>query len=720
MNTEVIAGKYQVLEQLGRGGMGCVYKVRHLELDAIFALKILLDDFTEDQWVARFLNEARIMAKLKHPHIVQVFDVAREAERYYFVMEYVPGRTLAELIEDRGLLPLAEMLDISRQVCQALAYAHAQEPAVVHRDIKPTNILIEDNTGRVVVTDFGIAKLLTPERTQFTQRGFMVGTPSYAPPEQLRSDSTLDGRADIFSLGLVMYEMITGQKFFEGMSLEEIVGLKLYDPRELELHFTPDTPMGLRQLITRAVVKDRDKRYSSISELLRELDGIESSGETIAVKTTPPKSPTTLWPWVLALVLGGTGLAGWYFWPWSPKPIALEWIPKQATLALPEGQSQDFEVRPIEAGTEVLSYRWLLDDESIETIGPRWRYQPGYQDSGVHTVGVRVSTAEKLIDTHEWQVDVSDVNRPPHFSQVVPDQDSVMQPPPEENNPPLLIGWTPQATQIEIAQGQSQSFSVEVLDIDANPNLRYQWSLDSSVVATSLDWLYKPDKNAGSAHTVQVLITDSKGAMAQQSWQVNVLKPEPVSQPLMVKPAQQSITVQACQSQIFQIEGAGGERYRWWVDDQQQSERDDRFDFTASQSGRYRIRVEVDAVDGASHDWQVVIAPRPITETEVNRWLERYLRALEHKDMNTLRKLGYLSSEQDADRLQKQLQARQNYQVLIKDLNAVAQEETVSLEFEQVERWYNPDTYSTVVDYDVSRNLTLARQGCEHIVARHD
>ena len=308
----IIGGKYEVIGELGRGGMGLVYQVRHLELGAIFALKMLCSNLPEEaDVVGRFHREARVIAQLRHPHIVKVFDVGRDGDRHYFVMEYIQGRALNEILAENGPLPLPRVLAISRQVAQALAYAHAQQPSVVHRDIKPHNILIEDGTERVVVMDFGIAKLLEPQATQHTGIGVFIGTLSYSAPEQLRGDATVDGRADIFSLGLVMYEMTTGRKLFAGLSQQEIIGRQLYQANEYALAFDRPAPEAFRRLVTRAVAKDRNRRFATASELLEALERVSDS-----------VSPRTL-----PLLLTGAALVGFgllAMWIWFPERFALE------------------------------------------------------------------------------------------------------------------------------------------------------------------------------------------------------------------------------------------------------------------------------------------------------------------------------------------------------------------------------------------------------------
>ncbi|MGE0682456.1 MAG: serine/threonine protein kinase, partial [Candidatus Binatia bacterium] len=181
---QVISNKYEVISELGRGGMGVVYKVRHSVLGKTYALKVLPAELmmANQDLVTRFYREARVMARLTHANIVQVMDIDRDESRdwYYFVMEYVQGKSLKHYIKSKGPLPLPEVLEIGCQVARALVYAHRQSPPVIHRDIKPENIMIEEPRRRVVVLDFGIAKQLEAG-SQFT----VAGTPKYCAPEQL-------------------------------------------------------------------------------------------------------------------------------------------------------------------------------------------------------------------------------------------------------------------------------------------------------------------------------------------------------------------------------------------------------------------------------------------------------------------------------------------------------------------------------------------------------
>jgi serine/threonine protein kinase len=202
--------QFEILELLGRGGMGVVYKARQIQLDRIVALKILPpQDAASAGFIERFRREARSLGKLAHPNIVNVHDFGETNGLYYFVMEFVDGVNLREMIRGQRLTS-AEALAVVPKICDALQFAH--EEGIVHRDIKPENILI-DKKGRVKIADFGLAKLLGREETdpRLTVSGATLGTPRYMAPEQAEKPGSVDHRADIYSLGVVFYEMLTGE-----------------------------------------------------------------------------------------------------------------------------------------------------------------------------------------------------------------------------------------------------------------------------------------------------------------------------------------------------------------------------------------------------------------------------------------------------------------------------------------------------------------------------
>ena len=274
----IISRKYEVLGQLGQGGMGVVYKVRHVALDSISALKVLPRDLMENpDMVTRFYREARVVARLSHPNIVRVSDIDHDEALgfHYFVMEYIEGQTFAQHLRERGPLPLHDVVTVTRQVASALAYAHNYTPSVIHRDIKPANIMIEERTGRVVVMDFGIAKEM--DNADTTQTGMVIGTLKYCSPEQMLHEQ-LDGRADIYSLGMVMYEAYAGNQFFAGLDETAVIGKVLYNDQEHLPVFSRPAPPAFAALVTKAITKARDRRYQSMEELLQDLNTCEETG----------------------------------------------------------------------------------------------------------------------------------------------------------------------------------------------------------------------------------------------------------------------------------------------------------------------------------------------------------------------------------------------------------------------------------------------------------
>ena len=267
----IISKKYKVLSQLGEGGMGVVYKVRHTALENVSALKVMSTHFGDDpDLVKRFYREARVLARLNHPNIVRVMDIERDEELkfYYFVMEYIEGQTLRDHLRESGPLGIAQVLAITKQVAAALNFAHHYNPPVIHRDIKPTNIMIEEGSQRVVVMDFGIAKDLG--EIDMTRVGTMLGTLRYAPPEQLRHEA-LDGSADIYALVMVMYEALLGSHPFADLA-EYPVFARVASPEEHDFGFPPGTLPSFAALVSKAIRKDRSQRYRTMAELIVDID----------------------------------------------------------------------------------------------------------------------------------------------------------------------------------------------------------------------------------------------------------------------------------------------------------------------------------------------------------------------------------------------------------------------------------------------------------------
>ena len=272
----------EIHELVGRGGMGFVFKARQSRLDRWVALKLLPDRLARDpRFAERFNREGRVLAKLNHPNIVSVFDFGQTEHFYYLTMEYVDGVNLRQAMQAGRFSP-AEALGIVPKICEALQYAHEQ--GVLHRDIKPENILL-DAKGRVKIADFGIAKLVEEDRTAvtLTGTGTALGTPHYMAPEQLEKPGEVDHRADIYSLGVVFYEMLTGELPIGRFAAPSAK--------------TPVGP-GVDEVVFRALEKDRERRFQSAGEVKTQVEHLTDAGGGTAMSATPELRART---WVSTL-----------------------------------------------------------------------------------------------------------------------------------------------------------------------------------------------------------------------------------------------------------------------------------------------------------------------------------------------------------------------------------------------------------------------------------
>jgi eukaryotic-like serine/threonine-protein kinase len=348
-------GRYQILRKLGAGGMANVYLAEDQELGRRVAIKILNDRHANDeQFVERFRREAKNAAALSHPNIVSIYDRGEAEGTYYIAMEYLDGRSLKELLLSRGDAPIAVVVEYARQTLSALRFAHRH--GIVHRDIKPHNVLV-DGEGRVKVTDFGIARAGT---SQMTEAGSIVGTAQYLSPEQARGGD-VDQRSDLYSLGVLMYEMLTGAVPFSGDTPVEIAMKHLSQTPEPPSTKRHDVPRELDMVVMRALAKDPDDRYQTAEEMEADLDRVARGAAvareteetatqimrapktipgplaaTAATMITPPRRagapagplpPSVyydldepmhrrpIWPWIAALLfVAGAAVGGWFLY----------------------------------------------------------------------------------------------------------------------------------------------------------------------------------------------------------------------------------------------------------------------------------------------------------------------------------------------------------------------------------------------------------------------
>jgi eukaryotic-like serine/threonine-protein kinase len=261
-------GRYRIERKLGAGGMADVYLAEDQELGRRVAIKILNGRHAnDDQFIERFRREAKNAAALNHPNIVSIYDRGNAEDTYYIAMEFLDGRTLKELIVSRGAAPVNVAIEYARQILSALRFAHRH--GIVHRDIKPHNVLV-DGEGRVKVTDFGIARAGT---SQMTETGSIVGTAQYLSPEQARGGE-VDPRSDLYSLGVVLYELLTGKTPFEGDTPVEIAMKHLSNAPQPPSKLRPDIPRELDMVVLRALAKSPDDRYQSADEMEADLERV--------------------------------------------------------------------------------------------------------------------------------------------------------------------------------------------------------------------------------------------------------------------------------------------------------------------------------------------------------------------------------------------------------------------------------------------------------------
>ncbi len=268
-------GRYELLGELGRGAMGVVYRARDPIIDRVVALKTIDSGRSGEaaaSFTERFFQEARSAGRLNHPNIVTIYDAGDAGGQAYIAMEFLEGTGLREMLDEQAPLPVARAVEIAAQVARGLAYAH--EHGVVHRDVKPANIIILRNR-RPKITDFGIARL--GEADVLT--GSRAGSPKYMSPEQIRGDGALDGRSDIFSLGAVLYEMLTGRQPFGGVEVVDIMRTVLQDTPQAPSAHNPRVPAELDALVLRMLAKRPDERHPSARWLYRELRQVEEKLE---------------------------------------------------------------------------------------------------------------------------------------------------------------------------------------------------------------------------------------------------------------------------------------------------------------------------------------------------------------------------------------------------------------------------------------------------------
>jgi serine/threonine-protein kinase len=305
---ETIAGRYEVEELVGHGGMSSVYKARDALLERHVALKILHEQYsTDEDFVERFKREARSVAQLQHPNIVTVIDRGEEEGRQYIVFEYIEGENLKEHVVRQGRLDVREALEIADEVARGLAFAHEQ--GLIHRDVKPQNVLLNGD-GRAKVTDFGIAR--TVDVDGMTQTGTVLGTSNYIAPEQA-SGQPVDAHSDVYALGVVLYELLAGEVPFPGESFVAVAMKHMHEPAPNLLDVRGDVPLRVAAAVDRALEKDPEQRFptmdafaAELEACLAELDQGPEGDQTMVIpsarRAARRRKQVSRWPIVIGLL----------------------------------------------------------------------------------------------------------------------------------------------------------------------------------------------------------------------------------------------------------------------------------------------------------------------------------------------------------------------------------------------------------------------------------
>ncbi len=704
----IIAGKYEVLGRLGQGGQASVYKVRHLGFGEIRALKLLPDRGTDDaDSVTRFRREGRALARLRHPHIVQVFDLGQAGEHYYLEMEYVDGPNLAQYLKMHGRPPFEDALEIARQVAAALAYAHGQpyedasgnrQTGLVHRDLKPSNVLLrEEPPLHAMLADFGLVKL--EDTLGHTTIGTMLGTYRYCAPEQLglkrgREPVPVDVRADVFALGLVLYELLEGRQFNAGRQPDEILARVVYDPAPLEPEFTVPVPPAARDLVARMIRRWPEERPESMTEVLRVLAAILAEKEReddTTVVVTPPGARVPPPP------------------PPIPPPPRREEPPDVAPPRRDGAPRARWSARTALLAAAVVvaaAGAWLLrggrgGDEPVRVSAPRVVPEPPTTLAAPPSLPPPAPSPTTSLST------IAPAAQPAATP--------VTEPPPAVTTttlapePARIVSQRPAAGRpITVMEGESVDFSVQA----SGPDLRYRWLLDGEEVGTRPSWRFVAPaaQVARTPFRVEAQVTGVDGAAERPAvWTGEVRwKPPDLRKPV---PADAKVRVPAGEDQPFRIQatappGAGDVRFEWSVDGKP-ALRGSEPEFTLQTDEPGAHRVEVAGVDGrgawTTHRWIVdVVAPRrapttvppvaavtptttrppptlppttvrtyppttlppappttvpgvraradagaPISDEEMARWVDRLRNAWASKDLAALRALGEVSPSEE-------------------------------------------------------------------------
>ncbi|MDA1139027.1 MAG: serine/threonine-protein kinase [Planctomycetota bacterium] len=285
-------GKYKLTEELGRGGMGTVYRAHDAQLRRDVALKVLPKEYCQDPvTVERFVREARALGNLHHPNLTAIYDVGEAGGRYFFAMELVKGRPLSDILYERGRLPWEEAVQVAVQILAGLEAAHAA--GLIHRDLKPGNIMLNKD-GRAILMDFGLAK--RDGENSLTEDGIILGTPDYMSPEQAKGH-TLDRRADLYSVGVVLFHILSGRVPYSGKSSIKVLEKHVHEPVPALSEIVHDLPEGLSSVVARLMAKKPEDRFQTAGEVgsaLKRFVPVSTGIKSGPTASTDPEQPTGL------------------------------------------------------------------------------------------------------------------------------------------------------------------------------------------------------------------------------------------------------------------------------------------------------------------------------------------------------------------------------------------------------------------------------------------
>jgi len=404
----LVDGRYRVLNRLGSGGMADVYCAEDTHLGRQVALKVLYRRFAQDaEFVERFKREAQSAAGLTHPNVVNVFDRGEHDGTYYIAMEYLPGRTLKEVVGERGVLDQESVIDIGIQILRAASFAHRR--GVVHRDLKPHNVMLDDG-GNAKVTDFGIARAGASE---MTEAGSIMGTAQYLSPEQAQGQLATP-QSDLYSVGIILYELLTGRLPFDGDSAVAIAVQHLNDPPTPISSLRPDVAPELEAAVMRALAKDPAARWADADEFIRALEGARAG-----LATQPLGQDTAAFAPVPAPVVAGNGAppppeeeeGRRWRWPWIALGLTALLIALAAVLLLAGGDK--VEVENVVGQPEAVAVDRLQDDGFEVDVDRQPDLAPVgeviHQDPGAGTEADDGSTVKLVVSTGAPEVTVPTV-----------------------------------------------------------------------------------------------------------------------------------------------------------------------------------------------------------------------------------------------------------------------------------------------------------------------